>query len=91
MLRLRQMITLECQMPHSFVCNELRSSVAKIDTSMRKAIPVEQRIALTPLVFVNRCGFSYDWSPVWRVQIGCVCDNEASLQSFSCSPQAILA
>ena len=30
-----------------YVCNELRSSVEKSDTSMRKAIPVEQRVALT--------------------------------------------
>ena len=30
-----------------YVCDELRSSVEKNDTSMRKAIPVEQRVALT--------------------------------------------
>ena len=30
-----------------YLCNELRSSVKKDDTVMRKAIPVEQRIALT--------------------------------------------
>jgi hypothetical protein len=67
-----------------YVCDELRSSVEKNDTSMRKAIPVEQRVALT-LVFVNRCGFSYDWSPIWCVQVSCVCDNLASLQCFGCN------
>ena len=30
-----------------YVCDELRSSVEKVDTEMRKAIPVEQRVALT--------------------------------------------
>ena len=30
-----------------YMCDELRSSVEKNDTSMRKAIPVEQRVALT--------------------------------------------
>ena len=30
-----------------YVCNELRSSVEKNDIRMRKAIPVEQRVALT--------------------------------------------
>ena len=30
-----------------YVCNELRSSIEKTDTEMRKAIPVEQRVALT--------------------------------------------
>ena len=30
-----------------YVCDELRSSVEKTDTSMRQAIPVEQRVALT--------------------------------------------
>lgn len=30
-----------------YLCNELRSTVEKSDTAMRKAIPVEQRVALT--------------------------------------------
>ena len=30
-----------------YLCNELRSSIEKSDTIMRKAIPVEQRVALT--------------------------------------------
>ena len=30
-----------------YVCNELRSLVEKNDTTTRKAIPVEQRVALT--------------------------------------------
>lgn len=30
-----------------YVCNELRSTIEKNDTIMRKAIPVEQRVALT--------------------------------------------
>ena len=30
-----------------YLCNELRSSVKKDDTVMRKAIPIEQRVALT--------------------------------------------
>lgn len=30
-----------------YICNELRSMIEKNDTNMRKAIPVEQRVALT--------------------------------------------
>ena len=30
-----------------YVCNELRSTIEKSDTEMRKAIPLEQRVALT--------------------------------------------
>ena len=30
-----------------YVCNELRSTIEKANTEMRKAIPVEQRVALT--------------------------------------------
>ena len=30
-----------------YVCDELRSAIEKTDTEMRKAIPVEQRVALT--------------------------------------------
>lgn len=30
-----------------YVCNELRSSIERSDTPMRKSIPTEQRVALT--------------------------------------------
>ena len=30
-----------------YVCDELRSTIEKADTDMRKAIPVEKRVALT--------------------------------------------
>ena len=30
-----------------YVCNELQSTIERADTEMRKAIPVEQRVALT--------------------------------------------
>ena len=30
-----------------YVCNELRSAIERTDTEMRKAVPVEQRVALT--------------------------------------------
>lgn len=29
------------------MCNELRSTIERTDTEMRKAVPVEQRVALT--------------------------------------------
>ena len=35
------------QMSQADVCNELRSTIERTDTEMRKAIPVEQRVALT--------------------------------------------
>ena len=57
-----------------FVCNELRSSEEKNDITMRKAILVEQQVALHSLVFVNRCTFSYDRS--------CMCDNKTSLHAI---------
>ena len=31
----------------NYLCNKLRSTIEKNDTAMRKAIPVEQRLALT--------------------------------------------
>ncbi len=36
-----------CHATFVYLCNELRSSVEKSDTVMRRAIPVEQRVALT--------------------------------------------
>ena len=41
-----------------YVCNELRSTIEKSDTEMRKAIPLEQRVALT-LVFSYECRLPY--------------------------------
>ena len=31
----------------AYMCDELRSAIEKANTEMRKAIPVEQRVALT--------------------------------------------
>jgi hypothetical protein len=64
-----------------YACDELRSSVKKNDTSIRKA--VEQRVALT-LVFVDKREFLYNWTPDWCIQVGCVYDNEGNLQCFGC-------
>ena len=36
-----------------YLCNELHSTIEKNDTAMRKAIPVEQRVALTVWLFAT--------------------------------------
>ena len=36
-----------CRETFLYLCDKLRSSIAKMDTTMRNAVPVEQRVALT--------------------------------------------
>ena len=64
------------------VCNELWSSVEKNDTMMRKAIPVEQRVALT-LWFLS--SGAYNRSSLWCIKVYCMCGNKGNLQYFGCN------
>ena len=50
-----------------YLCNELRSPIEKSDTIMRKAIPVEQRVALT-LWFLS--------TTIGRLGISLVCQSQ---------------
>ena len=70
-LHLHQMIglkTLECQRPHSCMsCGH----------QWKRMTPREKLYQWNSSYSVNTCGFSYDWSLVWRIQIDRVCDNKS--------------
>ena len=56
-----------------YLCNELRQTVEKENTVMRKAIPVEQRVALTYSVAVgNNSRLPDHWALVRSFQGSCV-------------------
>ena len=58
-----------------FVCNELRLTIKRTDTEMRKAVPVEQRVALT-LVSSYECRLLHHRPSIWGVKIYRVYDND---------------
>ena len=54
-----------------YVCDELRSTIEKADTEIRKAIPAEQSCFDT-LVSSNHYWLSHEWSSVWSFKGYCV-------------------
>ena len=68
-----------CRETFLYLCDKLRSSIAKMDTTMRNAVPVEQRVALTLWFLSTGTDYRTIGHLFGVIQVNCMCSHQGSL------------